>query len=302
MFTSITIIILAALAISLGFGIRTVNQQTIAIVETFGKYSRVLHSGLNFIFMPFQTIAGRLSLKIEPVPANVEVKTIDNMFVILPVNPMIRVDENRAEDAFYKLSDPHEQVRAWVLNTVRAISASMTLEEMYSDRERIVHEVKEDLSHKLGEYGYKLEAVLIDQPTVSQEVQATFNRVVAAVREKEAAVQEAQALQIRTETQARAEAEAQRERAKGMADSRKTIADSMRSSMHEFRDMDPFAVMKMLIDINRLDTLRELGRHGNLIILDLDKHGSSGSEALVPLLASLKRSQQTEIKSVNTNI
>ena len=71
-----------------------------------GRYSCTLEAGINWICVPFQLSAGRLSLKIESVPATVEVKTSDNMFVSLPVNLMIQVEPQNAKDAFYKLQNP----------------------------------------------------------------------------------------------------------------------------------------------------------------------------------------------------
>ncbi|HMY39510.1 MAG TPA: SPFH domain-containing protein [Marinagarivorans sp.] len=123
--------VVGGLALWLLAGVRIVEQQSVVIVQFLGRYSCTLEAGINWIFVPFQLNAGRLSLKIESVPATVEVKTSDNMFVSLPVNLMIQVEPQNAKDAFYKLQKPHEQVRAWVLNTVRSIAAGMTLEEKF---------------------------------------------------------------------------------------------------------------------------------------------------------------------------
>lgn len=58
-----------------------VEQQSVGIVQTLGKFSRVIRPGFHFVIFPIQQVAGRLSLKIESVPATVEIKTSDNMFV-----------------------------------------------------------------------------------------------------------------------------------------------------------------------------------------------------------------------------
>jgi regulator of protease activity HflC (stomatin/prohibitin superfamily) len=281
----------AVLAVVVFFGligIRIVEQQTVVIVQFLGRYSCTLEAGLNWIFVPFQLSAGKLSLKIESVPASVEVKTSDNMFVTLPVNLMIQVEAQNAKDAFYKLQKPHEQVRAWVLNTVRSTAAAMTLEEMFNDREKVVGEVRQLLTHKLSEFGYRLDGVLIDQPTVSHEVQASFNRVVAATREKEAALQEGEAIKIRIVKQAEAEADAQRERAKGLADSRRILASGLQESLNGFAKIPQNMALALLIETNRIDALREASKHGNLVLLDLAK-SDGAQQALLPLLQSLRK-------------
>ena len=99
----ILLVIAAVVVLTLVLGVRIVEQQTVAIVQTLGRYARTLTPGLNWIWIPFQQTAGKLSLKIESVPATVEVKTLDNMFVALPVNLMIQVEAENAADAFYKL-------------------------------------------------------------------------------------------------------------------------------------------------------------------------------------------------------
>ncbi|MGB7651018.1 MAG: SPFH domain-containing protein [Gallionella sp.] len=265
------VVILGVLAFYGFICVRIVQQQTIKIVETFGKYSRTLEPGLNFILVPFQTVAGEVDLRITEVKSEVNIKTIDNVFVDLPVNIQLRVNPDRANDAFYRLTNPPQQISTWVLNTIRAISSGMTLEDMFKDRNQIVNKVAEELAEKLSDYGFLLEAVLIDQPSVSQTVQESFNRVVAAKRSAEAAEQEGKAEKIRLVAVAEAEAQAQRERAKGLADARKTLAEGIAESMQAFEKHGVSAAesINMLTEINRIDALREIGKHGNTILVDM---------------------------------
>lgn len=267
-FTMLLVIIVIAYLASC---IRIVQQQTVKVVETFGKFSRTLEPGLNFIFVPFQTIAGQVDLRIVEVRSEVNIKTVDNVFVELPVNIQLRVDSERVSDAFYKLSDPHKQISTWVLNTIRQVSAGMKLEDMFKDRDQIVNKVSEELATKLSGYGYHLEAVLIDQPTVPPAVQESFNRVVSAQRAADAATQEGEAEKIKLVAVAKAEAEAQRERAKGLSDARETLAKGIAASMKEIEQNGVSAeqALKMLTEINRIDALREVGKHGNTILVDM---------------------------------
>jgi len=58
-----------------------VKQQTIAIVERFGKFSRDYGAGIN-IKIPFvDKIAGRVNLRIQQLDVIVETKTKDDVFV-----------------------------------------------------------------------------------------------------------------------------------------------------------------------------------------------------------------------------
>lgn len=283
--------LLALILIGLGIlGIRIINQQTVAVVETLGRFSRTLEPGLNWIFFPFQRVAGLLSLRIDEVQSTVEVKTSDNMFVSLPVSLMIRVTPDRASDAWYKLQNASGQISTWVLNTIRAIAASMTLEDLFKDRDHLVTQVENALSEKLAEFGYVLEAVLVDQPSVSHDVQASFNRVVAAKREREAAEQEAEAQRIKTVRQAEAEAEAQRARAKGLADSRKLLAEGLRESLADFEkyNVNSSEALTVLLETNRIDAMRDIGKHGNLLVLDMARENCQQG-ALLGLAARIAK-------------
>lgn len=283
-FSLLLILIVAFIA---GFSVKIVKQQDAAVVEWLGKYSRTLGPGLHFIIPVIESIRSRVSLRIQEIKAEVEVKTKDNMFVALPVSIMIVVDAESAANAYYKLEekDPGNQIKTWVLNSVRSIASSMSLQELFSDREHIINQVKEVLSTKLKEYGYQIEDVLVDQPSVPDDVQHSFNRVVAAQREAEAATQEGQAVKVKAIALAEAEAESQRIRAKGMADARATLAEGLNNSVKTLSEnhVDAAKVMEVIVDLNRLDVLREVGSKGNMIIVDL-KGDKKDSEALLALL------------------
>lgn len=278
----IVAIVLCLVIVVILAGIRIVPHQKVYIVQTFGKYTGNLLPGLNWILFPVQMVAGKLSLKIDAIPAPVEVKTKDNMFVSLPVTLMVHVSKEKPDQAFYRLEHPQEQIRTWGLTAVRSIAAGMTLEEMFQDREIIVNSVKEQLAEKLDSFGYELDTVLIEQPTVSQDVQDAFNRVIAAKRAREAAEQEAEANKILTVKQAEAEAEAQVRRAEGIAKSRTVLAEGLKESLAKFVDIPHSEALAVLLETNRLDALREVGKHGNLVLLDLKAEGSH--TALLPLL------------------
>ena len=69
----------------------------------------------------------------------------------------------------------------------------------------------------MSEYGYDIVNVLVDEPQPSPEVQAAFNRVIAAQREREAAENEAEAQRIRLVGVAEAEKTSKRLQGEGIA-------------------------------------------------------------------------------------
>lgn len=252
-------------------GIRVVRQQNAQIVETFGKFSKVLTPGLNWIIPGVQRVVARLDLRVQEIKAEVEVKTSDNVFVSLPVAIMVKVQEDSADDAYYRLSSPKEQVKTWVLNTLRSSTSGMKLSELFEDRARLESEVRDGLAKRMGEYGYSIVGVLVDQPSVSADVQASFNRVVSSQREKEAAEQEAQAKRIRIVGEAQAEAESQKLRAQGLSDARAILSESLASAALKAKEvgMDESSLLDLLLETNRLEAIKQASENGQLVVMDV---------------------------------
>jgi regulator of protease activity HflC (stomatin/prohibitin superfamily) len=277
----ILIVLFALLVFILVAGVRVVNQQTAVIVERFGKYSRTLQAGLNLIIPIIDISVAKIDLRVNEIKSEVEVKTSDNMFVKLPINIMLQIREDSVANAHYKLSQPKEQISTWVLNTIRATTSSMKLQNLFEDREKIAREVQEELKEKMASFGYEIISVLVDQPSVSAEVQASFNRVVASEREKEAATQEAEAKRIRIVGEAKAEAESQLLRAQGLSEARRILAGSISEAVELAKEkgVSEKDILYLLIETNRLDTIKYAAEHGKLVVMDVRE----GSKPVISL-------------------
>ena len=97
-----------------------VKQQTAAIVERFGKFQSIRHSGLQLKIPLIDRISGRLSLKIQQLDVIVETKTLDDVFVRLKISVQYKVIRDKVYEAFYKLDYPHDQITSYVFDVVRA--------------------------------------------------------------------------------------------------------------------------------------------------------------------------------------
>jgi regulator of protease activity HflC (stomatin/prohibitin superfamily) len=163
--------------------------------------------------------------------------------------------------------------------------------------------VQEELSHKLAEYGFDVVAVLIDQPQVDSSVQNSFNRVVASKRELEAAQQEAEAARIRLVAGARAEAEGQVVRAEGLAKSREILSKSLEENIKTIAGSgaDVESAMNLLMAVNRFDALREVGRSGNLVLMDMQDPATAIQASVLKRVSGLS-SQLDQAKVENLGL
>lgn len=266
--------------------VQIVPGKTAFIVETFGKpWNRALTPGLNFILpWPIHSVVGKVSLQLMEIKTNVAVKTSDNVFLGLPVAVQYRADNDSAGTvkAFYELAEPKEQISSFILNNVRQSAAKMTLEELFQNRDKLQLVVLEELAARFSAYGYIIEAVLVDQPQPSVEVQESFNRVIASQRLLDAARNEGEAIRIKLVKEAEAESESKRLQGEGIANMRKAIAEGIEESMKAIRKAAPKLtdtdIMTFLTDTNRLDTISGAAMHGNMIVVDMQD--SAGARAI----------------------
>ena len=87
----------------------TVEQQQRAVVERFGKFVRVAGPGLQTKTPFVERVAGRMSLQVEQLNADIETKTRDNVFVVvkLAIQYMVGADESKVKDGDYVVAFGH---------------------------------------------------------------------------------------------------------------------------------------------------------------------------------------------------
>lgn len=260
------------------------------ILETFGKpHDRAFMPGLNFkLPWPITHVVGTVNLQLQEIGADVSVKTKDNAFMTLPVKVQYRAssDPQGAVKAHYELEDSEQQITSYVLNNVRQTAAGMDMVDLYQNRDDIENQVQTALQERFHRFGFSIENVLVDEPQPSTEVRDAFNRVIASIREKEAAENIAEAKRIELVGVARAEKESKKLQGEGIAEMREAIANGMKQAMTTLKDagLNETQALSLLMDTNRLDTLGSAATHGNMILVDMQ----SGSHSLSDTITAVK--------------
>jgi regulator of protease activity HflC (stomatin/prohibitin superfamily) len=104
---------LASLAFSAIVGsFFTVSTAQVAVITRFGKFLRVADPGLNWKWPFINSVTGRVSLRVNQITLTMETKTKDNVFVTIPISVQNRVHPEKVFDAYYKLSNPAEQIQS----------------------------------------------------------------------------------------------------------------------------------------------------------------------------------------------
>lgn len=249
-----------------------ISTKEVGVVEDLGQYKRLLDAGFHCVLCPLQSVAGRLSLRVQQLDVMCETKTKDNVFIQVQVAVQYRVLEEEAFNAYYRLSDPYEQVRAYVYDVVRSTVPRMELDETFASKAKIAGEVKEKLKEVMNQYGYEILETLVTDLAPDNKVKASMNEINASKRLKEASSHKAEADKVQQVKAADAEAEARYLSGLGVARQRKAIVQGLQESVEGFstevEGATPKDVMDILLLTQYFDTLSTVG--ANSLILEHD--------------------------------
>jgi regulator of protease activity HflC (stomatin/prohibitin superfamily) len=216
-------------------GFFTVDTQTAAIVQRFGRFVRVAGPGLNFKTPWIEGVVARLDLRVQQHDVQVETKTKDNVFVKIPVAVQYHVLPDKIYEAFYRLSLPEQQIESYVFNVVLGHVPKMNLDEAFEQQSAIAIAVKQELDEVMAGFGYGIVKALVTDIVPDDKVKLAMNDINAAQREQVAANARGEAEKILKVKQAEAEAASKALQGKGIADQRKAIIDGLRESVELFQ-------------------------------------------------------------------
>lgn len=260
------------LLIGLLSGFFTVQQQSRAIVERFGRYLKTAKPGLNFKVPYIDYVVQRVSLRVQQLPVEVETKTLDNVFVKLLVAVQFRVTEGSEADSYYKLQDHVEQIKSFVLDVVRAKVPKMTLDEVFEKKDDVGLAVKSELDASMKIYGFEIPNALVTDVNPADNVKAAMNDIQTQQRLQIAAAAKGEANKILVIKNAEAEAESKRLQGEGIAKERRAIIDGLRESIAAFTDqiggVSAPEVLKLVLLTQYFDTMKDIGvSAGSKVIL-----------------------------------
>ena len=271
-----------------------VKQQSAAVVERFGKFVSVRHSGLQIKIPIVDRVAGRLSLRIQQLDVVVETKTKDDVFVKVKVSVQYKVIKDKVYDAFYKLDFPQDQITSYVFDVVRAEVPKMILDDVFEKKNDIAIAVKGELNDAMKNYGFDIIKTLVTDIDPDAQVKESMNRINASEREKVAAQFEGDAQRILIVERAKAEAESKRLQGQGIADQRREIARGLEDSVKVLNNVDINSqeASALIVVTQHYDTLQSVGSASNSNLILMPNSPQAGSEMLNNMVASFTASNQ----------
>lgn len=243
-----------------------VQTSEVGIVERFGKFSRIINPGVNYLLCPVEYVADKVSMRVQQLNVTCETKTLDNVFVVVQVVVQYKVED--PEESYYKLDNSKAQIQAYVFDTVRSVLPTMELDAAFETKEEIALEVKNALKETMASFGFKILQCLVTDLNPDAKVKAAMNQINEATRMREANKEKAEAEKIQLVKAAEADCDAKKLSGEGVAKQRKAIVDGLRDSILDFSGGDegvsgttPKDVIDLLLLTQYFDMLKDIGSH-----------------------------------------
>jgi regulator of protease activity HflC (stomatin/prohibitin superfamily) len=307
---SIILIVVVAIALVIFDGFVTVQQGTVAVVTMFGKYQRILGSGLNFKIPFLERIFRRISVQNRAVELEFQAITVDQAnvhFKAMLLYSVLDYQEETIKNVAFKFMGESDFLRALarsIEGSIRSYVATQKQSEILSLRKEIVEDVKKHLDPTLESWGYHLIDLQLNDIGFDEEVTRSMAKVVASSNLRAAAENEGQALLI-TKTKAAeadgnairiaatAEREAAQLRGQGVALFRQEVARGMAEAAQEMQSANlDFSLITFSMWTEALKNFAEQGK-GNTIFLD----GSpDGMQHTLRQMMAMMQTEQNEKK------
>lgn len=179
--------LVVVLLIAAALGIRTVPQGQVWTVQRFGRFTRVLEPGLNFI-TPFAEQVGR-RMNVQEIVIDIPeqaVITRDNAAVTVDGILYYRVLD--AERAAYGAQNLVQALTSLAMTNIRSVIGALDLDGALSGREEINNRLLETLDHATDPWGVKVSRVELRKIEPPANLVAAMNLQMTAERERRATV------------------------------------------------------------------------------------------------------------------
>jgi regulator of protease activity HflC (stomatin/prohibitin superfamily) len=161
------------------------------------------------------------------------------------------------------MDNPRNQISSYVFDDVRAEVPKLDLDDVFARKEDIAFAVQKNIHESMDEYGYQIIKALITDIDPDHKVKDAMNRINAAKRDREAALEEGEGNKIKIIKAAEAEAESKRLSGEGIAKQRLEIVRGFKESVEDFKkSLDSVTheeIMQFVLMTQYFDTIKDIG-------------------------------------------
>jgi regulator of protease activity HflC (stomatin/prohibitin superfamily) len=263
-----------------------------------GKLSKVVEAG-RYVIPRYLNLGFYRRSRVEVVLVDVrerdltikgqEILTADKVAVRVSILVQFRVTDPRA--ALHEVANYEDRLYSDVQLAARRSLASMALEEILTNRNRLSEDIRRDVKEAAAGYGVTIVRADVKDLIFPGNLQEIMNRVLAAERTSEAQLVEARTraevqridAQVKAEAsrlEAEAWAAAQRLAAQGEAEAQRIQTEAeLRALREQEQAAQAYSTHPALLRLRELEALRDLARLASArIYIGFDKYAEPGAE------------------------
>ena len=273
--------------------IRIVSQNTVYVIEFFGRYRRFMAAGLNFKIPLLERIAAKISLRQQNFAIDGQYPSQDKVIVDIATNLIYSVNatEEGIKNYTYALQSRDQSIGAIIENSLRTYIAKETHEGILEKKEELAMHIRTDLEKQFDDWGMLINSFQITNVNFPTTITAAMSEVVASQQLRKAAENKGEAVKIQAIKEAEAEKERKRLQGEGIALEREAIAAGLKQSVETLREATKQSseqIMTILTLTQYLDTLKGIGLNDNSKVIFLDSSIGKTSELMQQLMAAFE--------------
>ena len=294
--------------------VKVVKEAQCMVIEKFGKFNRILESGLNII-VPVMDSPRAMAWRYKKVDisgveyvmttpqtiidlreqvfdfAKQNVITRDN--VTIEIDAMLYFQITDVKAAVYKIANLPDAIEKLCKTSLRNVVGKLTLDECLTSRDKINSELLQVMDDATDKWGVKVNRVELKDITPPMDIQQAMEKQMRAERDRRAAILTAEGEKQSAILQAEGVRESQIKRAEGekqalvleatgQAEARIKVADAERNAIQLIQEClantgsDP---AQYLIAIRYLESLKEMtsGKDNKVVYVPYEATGILGS-------------------------